>query len=196
VINAGEAFAVVVIDNSNRTMAHEIGHIQGCHHEYAIDQTATDNHGFVHVGNTLDSSFATVMAYGNACVAPFGERCPTIQYFSHTDLTYLGVPIGAPGPLGAINAINIMNVSPLVNGFRDYPVDLAMPFGEITLYEFAYSIAQSTWTNANSYTLEQGAKVHVRSENRIDLKPGFVGKEGSFFDGRIGNTCDPPDPFD
>ena len=196
VITGGEAFAVVRWDNSPYTFAHEVGHIQGCHHEYPVDGTITNNHGHVHVGSTLDSSFATVMAYGVACQSEFNDTlCPRIPYFSHPDITFLGVPVGVedPGGNGAMNAINIMNLKGLINGFRDYPTTVDMGFDVMIDDEFVYSVSQNSWQNLGLYEGQAGSQTHLRSEGHLDFKPGMHMKAGAFFEAKVSSACDPPD---
>ncbi|NNF33464.1 MAG: hypothetical protein HKN68_05115 [Saprospiraceae bacterium] len=195
IINGGEAFAVCVFNNTISTTAHEIGHIQGCHHDYALDPTATNNHGYVHIGATLEESFHTVMAYPNQCVNNFGSACREIPYFSHPDIFFEGVPIGENDPLdidGAKNAINIMNQKALVNGFRDYPAFNTLPSTTIPSETFAYPIASTELGNLTTYVIEDSSTVHFSSENYITLRPGFQSQEGAFFEGKIDAFCTPP----
>jgi hypothetical protein len=195
VINAGEAFAIVLFNNTIETTAHEIGHIQGCHHDYNADPTWTNNHGYVHIGSTVDESFKTVMAYNNQCNNNFGQGCRTIPYFSHPEIFFEGVPIGETDPLGidgAMNAINIMNQKALVNGFRDYPAIHSLPSTTIPSETFAYSIASTEIGNLNTYVIEDSSDVYFKSEDYITLRPGFQSQVGAFFEGRIGSECDPP----
>ncbi len=195
IINDGEAFMVISVNSGVSTTAHEIGHTQGCHHDYQNDPTATDNHGYVHIGATVDESFRTVMAYANKCVDNFGMACKRIPYFSDPDIFFNGVPVGeiaVPGISGAKNAINIMNQKALVNGFRDYPAFHTLPSTTLPSETFAYPIASNELGNLTTYVIEDSSTVHFSSENYITLRPGFQSQEGEFFEGKIGTSCDPP----
>jgi hypothetical protein len=195
IINDGEAFVCIAVNSSVTTTAHEIGHTQGCHHDYQNDPTATDNHGYVHIGASVEESFRTVMAYANACVDNFGQACTRIPYFSDPDILFNGVPVGevaVPGISGAKNAINIMNQKALVNGFRDYPAIHTLPATTLHSGTFAYPIASNELGNLTTYVIEDSSDVHFRSENYITLRPGFQSQEGAFFEGSIGTECNPP----
>lgn len=197
IINQGEAFAVAaLIGGSSYVVAHEIGHIQGCHHEYAQDPTATNNHGYVHVGADVASSFRTVMAYGVPCENEFGENCDRIPYFSHPYIYYNGVPIGETDPAGidgARNAENIMNQKALILGFRNYPTNYVMDPDIVQNREFAFSVAKNQWTHLGLYETNANSRAFIYSENRISIKPGFHAKRGSQTQLKIETNCIPPE---
>jgi hypothetical protein len=197
IINQGEAFAVLSLtQGSDYVLGHEVGHIQGCHHEYAQDPTATNNHGYVHVGTTVDNSFRTVMAYGIPCENEFGENCDRIPYFSHPLIRYNGVPVGETDPAGidgARNAENIMNQKALILGFRNYPYNYAMPNDLVDDVEFVYTAAENEWTNALNYQIKDESTVYIYSQNKVKLKPGFHAKTGTKTQAKIEQNCSPPD---
>lgn len=88
--DAEEAFAVVHHEcaTSMYSLAHEIGHIIGARHDYALDATATPypfGHGYVH--GTL---WRTMMSYKDTC-----NDCPRLPVWSSPRVTVRGVAAGS-----------------------------------------------------------------------------------------------------
>lgn len=88
--DADEAFAVVHHEcaTSMYSLAHEIGHIIGARHDYALDNTTTPypfGHGYVY-GN----KWRTMMSYKDAC----GD-CPRLPVWSSPAVKVGGVPAGS-----------------------------------------------------------------------------------------------------
>lgn len=87
---ADEAFAVVHHEcaTSMYSLAHEIGHIIGARHDYALDATATPfpfGHGYVH-----GTVWRTMMSYKDTC-----NDCPRLPVWSSPRVTVKGVPAGS-----------------------------------------------------------------------------------------------------
>lgn len=107
----------------NRTMAHEIGHNQGAHHDRATvgaGDSASYNYGYRRcndssVDSTASPWFRTVMSY--SC-----NSSGRVGYFSNPNVNYLGVKTGVD-PLiepqgGAFNARTLNESATYVAGFR------------------------------------------------------------------------------
>ena len=110
----------------NRTMAHEIGHNQGAHHDRVTAGAGTSssyNYGYrrCNDGSVDDFGspyFRTVLSY--SCTSS-----PRVGRFSNPNINYSGVPQGvdpAVSPTkGAWNARTLNESAAFVAGFRDAP---------------------------------------------------------------------------
>jgi hypothetical protein len=111
------AFAVAV-DSLNyclrdNTIPHEIGHLQGAHHDSFVDKSGTlaYGHGYVYISAlnppTASTSYRTVMAYDNACQARFnGSLCVSKPIFSNPSKVFPGTTTPANIPAGNITTAN------------------------------------------------------------------------------------------
>ncbi len=84
-----EAFAVVHHEcaTSMYSLAHEIGHIIGARHDYALDGTAAPfpyGHGYVH-----GAEWRTMMSYKDTC-----NDCPRLPVWSSPTVKIKGIPAG------------------------------------------------------------------------------------------------------
>jgi hypothetical protein len=107
----------------NRTMAHEIGHNQGAHHDRTTvggGTTGAYNYGFRRCsGGGVDDQgspyFRTILAY--PCTS-----APRVGRFSNPNVNYSGVPQGVDPDLdpanGAYNARTLNESASYVSGFR------------------------------------------------------------------------------
>ncbi len=88
--DAEEAFAVVHHEcaTSMYSLAHEIGHIIGARHDYALDSSLKPypfGHGFVY-----GTQWRTIMSYKDSC-----NDCPRLPIWSTPSVTIKGVPAGS-----------------------------------------------------------------------------------------------------
>jgi peptidyl-Asp metalloendopeptidase len=94
------------------TFAHELGHLQGAHHDPAASQPPTG--GFAYGRGYVDPNgqWRTIMAYGNSC----GE-CLRVQYFSNPSVLYppTGQPMGTSS--GNNNALALTATRSTVGNF-------------------------------------------------------------------------------
>lgn len=129
--NENYAFAVVAQNYATGyySFGHEIGHIQGAHHDpaNATDPPFSYGHGYYY--DALLVRWRTIMSYD--CPVP---GCPRIQYWSNPDKTYGG--LFGPVPMGTEathnNARVLNETSPSVAGFR-----AVGKYGSTTIFDHA-----------------------------------------------------------
>jgi len=130
---APEAFSVVRLDCAagNMTLAHELAHNLGCHHDRfsgctmdactsvcctgdptrELDAGAFEySHGYL-----IPDQWRTIMAYPDGCTF-----CPRIPYYSNPNVIYQQNATGVAGghPTGADNALTIEQTRAIAEGFR------------------------------------------------------------------------------
>ena len=123
-VNAGSAYTVAKWTRAvnSWTLAHEIGHNQGCQHNRA-DAGCTGIYSYSygwHFYGDSSNHYGTVMSYK-------GTR---ISHFSHPGISFDGQPTGVPigDPNEAHNAQTIINRSPTCEGFRLTRYDIWVDF--------------------------------------------------------------------
>ena len=100
-LNSGAAFNTVRDDclTGNKTLAHEIGHNMGLHHDWYVNGSSTPcpwHHGYVNqeaIGGTSSQRWRTIMAYNTQC-SDNSISCTRLTYWSNPDKTYNGDPMG------------------------------------------------------------------------------------------------------
>ena len=133
-----------------RTLAHELGHNLGLHHDrYELAHLARralslhPGYGYVNqrgldAGSTRDDRWLTVMAYWSQCNA-LSVRCTSLLRFSNPRQVWLGDPMGVPavvdsmGDDGPADAVAVLDATvPVVAGFRRNPANRApAPVGRL-----------------------------------------------------------------
>jgi len=125
--STGAAFSTVRNDclTSNRSLAHEMGHNMGLHHDWWVNSSTTPcqwNHGYVNqaaFGGTSSQRWRTIMSYNTQC-SDSGFNCSRLTYYSNPLNTYggdpMGIPQGQPNP--ADNAFVLNRAACQVSGFR------------------------------------------------------------------------------
>ena len=114
-------FGLTVNACGGLVFAHELGHNMGLRHDrYVEDQLGSAwNFGYVNQavfepGAPESAHWRTIMAYRKQC-EEVGSYCPMIGYFSNTEVTYDGDPMGVPadhpstgvdGPADAARTLN------------------------------------------------------------------------------------------
>ncbi|MFN2375093.1 MAG: reprolysin-like metallopeptidase [Candidatus Binatia bacterium] len=100
---------------TNWTMAHELGHNMGCHHERA-NATSTPATEWAYGYQQPAGSFRTVMATTEECPG----ACPRVAHFSNPDVDFLGEPTGiASSQVDAADcSLAIDGSSPVTTDFR------------------------------------------------------------------------------
>ena len=165
----------------NRTMAHELGHNQGAHHDRVTagaGGSTNYNYGYRRCNdNTVDGTsspwFRTVMSYS----CPYAGR---VGRFSNPNLNYSGVPTGVDPALvpngGAYNALTLNNSASYVAGFRTAPepvVPPAAPTG-LTVQVTEQTINLEWLDNADNESAYDVERSQDQSGNwsRIAILPG------------------------
>ncbi|MBK9216208.1 MAG: hypothetical protein IPM59_11540 [Chloracidobacterium sp.] len=93
----------------NLTLAHELGHNMGSHHNPENGGTATYPYSF---GHYLNGSFRTVMSYTDPCTA----GCPRAPHFSNPDVIYNSAPTGVENARD--NARSLNNTADWIANYR------------------------------------------------------------------------------
>lgn len=196
-----EAFCVVDITNFNYRVAHEVGHLQGCHHDrYVLEGILTDYHyGFVNL--QAATPFRTIMAYDDECEDNQVD-CARQPIFSTPNFTWMGDSAGdehnPPFDSGHNNSQQIMDTKNFVENFRTISTYLDVyTLFEFSDQEYVYATALNNIENkffgqAFPYKVGNGAVVHWRTEQNMNLLPGFHAKSGSSFEAKISTTCEQP----
>jgi len=113
------------------SFAHEIGHNQGAHHDYA-NATGTAIYPYAYGYQDPLSRLRTIMAYN----CPGG--CPRVQFFARGDNPLNGVPTGDAS--SAADAVAIDQTAPTIAAFRQLAAP--PPTAPSNLYGSAVSHAQ------------------------------------------------------
>lgn len=85
---SSNAYAAVYwhcIENSNYSLAHELGHLQGARHD-RVDDAASTPYAYGHGYIAPNHAWRTIMAYPNAACDIV--NCPRINYWSNPRVTY------------------------------------------------------------------------------------------------------------
>ena len=141
VAQLGGAFGITLHGCGGRTLAHELGHNLGLHHDrYELAHLARralslhPGYGYVNqrgfdAGATPDDRWLTVMAYWSQCNA-VRVRCTSLLRFSNPRQVWLGDPLGVPadvdsmGDDGPADAVAVLaHTVPVVTGFRRDPAN-------------------------------------------------------------------------
>lgn len=93
----------------NLTLAHEVGHNQGSHHNPENSGTATYPYSY---GHYINGSYRTIMSYTNPCT----NGCPKAPHFSNPLISYNGFPTGIADQRD--NARSINNTADNVANYR------------------------------------------------------------------------------
>ena len=132
----GGAFGITLHGCGGRTLAHELGHNLGLHHDrYELAHLARralslhPGYGYVNQrglegGSTHDDRWLTVMAYWSQCNA-LRVRCTSLLRYANPRQVWLGDPLGVPadvdsmGDDGPADAVAVLDATiPVVAGFR------------------------------------------------------------------------------
>ena len=159
-LNSGASTAFSVTDEpclvGNRTMAHEIGHNQGAHHDRQTvggGSPGAYNYGYrrCNDGSVDDFGspfFRTVLSY--SC-----SSAPRVGRFSNPNVNYSGVPQGVDPAVdpnrGAWNARTLNERAATVAGFRDSPAtEPPNAPGDLNAIAGGYDFIDLTWLDLSS----------------------------------------------
>ena len=139
----GGAFGITLHGCGGRTLAHELGHNLGLHHDrYELAHLARralslyPGYGYVNqrgfdADATLDDRWLTIMAYWSQCNA-VRVRCTSLLRFSNPRQSWLGDRLGVPadvdsmGDDGPADAVALLDATvPVVAGWRRNPANRA-----------------------------------------------------------------------
>ena len=184
-VNANKSHAFAVVRASaycatKYSFTHEIGHNAGCLHDTLKSSTNnpyTYGHGYVHYTGLSDSSWRTMMAYGDACNGEL--NCVRIKYWSNPDINYNGNPTGN---VTRCNNARVWNENAIkVSSFNTDPATITVTSADnSTMMDYACWRATQTIT-ASNYSVENGQTVEMLASNSITLLPGTTIKAGANF---------------
>lgn len=99
---------------TNYSLAHELGHTMGCHHDRANSSGQQGAYSYSYGYQAPDKTFRTIMAYDCS------PTCPRVNYWSNPDKTYSGQPMGViyTSPSSADNRRTLNNTAYTVANFR------------------------------------------------------------------------------
>lgn len=145
-------FCAAVADYAvnNITFAHEIGHLLGGRHQFALDDDGTFNHGYYHHDETPSNRWRTVMAIYDD---KHGDTDTRIPYWSTPHAYYASSP---RGDQNSIMTSQLENYSPTVATFSPHMVS-----GTIS--------TNTTWTE-NSH---MSGNVTVANGATLTISPGL-----------------------
>ncbi|MCP1728555.1 MYXO-CTERM domain-containing protein [Natronospira proteinivora] len=111
----------------NVTMAHEIGHNLGLHHDPANGPAPSGAIREYAFGHFIDMEFRTIMSYWNQCTDESSLNCPEVDHFSNADI----IPSGESSPSGIADERENSRVVDLTDHWvadyfePDYPLEAA-----------------------------------------------------------------------
>ena len=91
--SAGFHVASVSCMNTNKTLAHEVGHNMGMHHDRYVAGSPTRACDWAFGYANPSQEWRTVMAYNNQC-SNAGTNCIRLPHWSNPDVNYNGHPTG------------------------------------------------------------------------------------------------------
>jgi hypothetical protein len=133
------------------TLAHEIGHNMGAHHDrYVQSMPSYYNYSFGFVD--IINGWRTIMSYSNKC-SDFKTSCGRIGYFSNPDINYEGAPLGSPeGQFNSANSAKTLdNLAATVASYRDSSTNNTLSiYPALINYGIVTSTQEKTFQVSNS----------------------------------------------
>ncbi|MFA6541037.1 MAG: zinc-dependent metalloprotease [Bacteroidota bacterium] len=186
------AFGVAKYDyvRDNRTLAHEIGHIEGGKHDRITDPSSGYNHGYRY----KPGAWRTIMAYDsvNSQGYPIGYYT-RLNFWSNPNKDY---PAGSGVPRGTTtyedNSRRLTETRSTVANYRNYITIGTLSYNHIWRREViltgnvyvpsgvTLTIETGTVVNFNGYTLTStGGTINIQNGGRITLNPGIYLESGN-----------------
>jgi len=163
---------------SNNTLAHEMGHNMGAHHDRA-NASGQGAYSYSYGYQNQSYSFYTIMAYSNGCYG-----CYRANQWSNPAITYWG---GVTGTSVDDNHRTLNNTASIVANFRNGP-EPAAP-GNLTGYSTLSKTIQLNWTDNSN---DESGFIIERSQTGVSSWSAIAttaANASSYADG-AGLACD------
>lgn len=172
------------------SVAHEIGHLIGCRHNYSHDANIVPymyGHGYYHYeANNTDASWRTIMSYDNSC--PNG--CQPILYWSNPDVYYNGLPTGTSSI--AHNARVWNERAGTVSVFKNEQDTINYTAADNNTAAIFESIKATTQIyTGGGFEIQSGQIVIMNTAYSITLGPNTHIKNGAIFQASVGDLDNP-----
>jgi len=171
-----KAFCIVDYDCATGyySFAHEVGHLMGCEHDYYVENSVGDAHGYVN----LSQGWRTIMAYNKEC-SDNGKNCVRLQYWSTPNVNYGLEVMGTHTTENCVLMLN--NQASNVMSFRQPINNLLLTNIDILNGVYADVNAQYNVETNGNVIVNNGMELNVFATKEIVLKPGFEALLGSEF---------------
>lgn len=120
-VNGNQSFGFTVNSRTcavgNLTLAHELGHNMGSHHNPENASATIFPYSY---GHYINGVYRTIMSYTDPCTS----GCPKAPYFSNPEISYAGYLTGIPNQRD--NARSLNNTADVVANFRYSGASLTM----------------------------------------------------------------------
>ncbi|MDE5609789.1 MAG: zinc-dependent metalloprotease [Bacteroidales bacterium] len=177
-VEANNAFCVVSVAGgcatTNYSFVHEIGHLLGCRHDIAMDDTKTPftyGHGYI----APSKEWRTIMAYRNDC-----GTCPRLNYWSNPDVLYNGVPMGTSSLQNNARVWN--EQSNKVINFRQVSSSVTLNKEGFTNTQYADIVAKKEIILSGDINVSSTCTLNVKAGENVSIQEGFNIEEGATLD--------------
>lgn len=185
-VEANNAFCIVSVDDDcatkNYSFIHEIGHLLGCRHDVAVDNTNTPfayGHGYI----APSKQWRTIMAYGYGC-----NDCVRINYWSNPDVLYNGIPMGTSNRQNNARVWNEQS-NKIIN-FKQPPTNATLNSAGFPNTQYADIVAKEEVVLSGDINVSSTCTLNVKAGENVTIQEGFNVEEGAELDISIEEISD------